>query len=137
LTPVLSFSAEVIQWDFRITPPVGELKHYVKANASPGSTTFQMVMTVKPAVELEEHRLAISWMGIGKQIVNTQTWGLSLIDTLRLPTDKRQLYPGTSQKHPELAVNKLFKDMDEWITDEWNGSMEVLMYGGVCGIVEV
>jgi len=27
--------------------------------------------------------------------------------------------------------------MDEWIEAEWNGSMEVLMYGAVCGIVEV
>ena len=68
LAPVFSFEAEVIAWSFRIAPPAGMIRHYVKANGSPGSEDFQMVLTVKPAIDTADHRLAISYMGIGKYI---------------------------------------------------------------------
>lgn len=65
VTPVLSFSAEVIAWSFRVAPPPRYMRHYVKASASPGNEDFQIIMTVKPESDEGDHKLAVTYMGIG------------------------------------------------------------------------
>lgn len=52
-------------------------------------------------------------------------------------TDHRQMFPGTAHLRPDLPANKIMIDMDSWIETEWKGSLDVLTYGAVCGVVQV
>jgi hypothetical protein len=47
------------------------------------------------------------------------------------------MFPGTARFRPDLPANMMFSEMDAWIAKEWKDSMEVLMYGGICGVVLV
>jgi hypothetical protein len=57
---------------------------------------------------------------------------------LRRIADTRQMYPATSEKYgANLPTTHLFREMDAWLREEYENSMEVLMVGAVAGVVEL
>jgi hypothetical protein len=55
--------------------------------------------------------------------------------TLPLLSDTRQMYPATSEKHgAALPTTAMFREMDGWLKEEFENSMEVLLVGAIAGV---
>ncbi|KAJ9119852.1 hypothetical protein QFC24_005566 [Naganishia onofrii] len=109
--PVLAFSADVVEWSFQTAAPVGHTRHYVKAASSPGKEDFLFHMSFK--TQDRHDKLGFHWVGI----------------------DTRQMYPATSEKHgAALPTTVMFREMDGWLKEEFENSMEVLLVGAIAGV---
>lgn len=48
------------------------------------------------------------------------------------------MVPGTaSVMGPDMPASMMLMDMDAWATERWGGSLDMLMYGAVAGVLEI
>ncbi|WVQ99736.1 hypothetical protein IAU59_006878 [Kwoniella sp. CBS 9459] len=111
--PTLAFDAEVYRWSFGIPPPEGKKRHHVKVATSFDESVVDFNFTLRMD---HGERLKIHWSAV----------------------DINQMVPGTASRlGPDMPASKWLMDMDEWATAKWDDSLEILMTGVVCGVIEL
>ncbi|WWD16981.1 hypothetical protein CI109_101415 [Kwoniella shandongensis] len=111
--PVLAFEASVLQWSFNFPPPVEKMRHHIKVATAADEPIFDLNLTLR--MEPGE-TLKIHWSAF----------------------DLNQMIPGTASRlGPDMPASKLLLDLDEWATEKWNGDLDMVMSGTVCGVINV
>ncbi|WVF71126.1 hypothetical protein IAT40_005923 [Kwoniella sp. CBS 6097] len=111
--PTLAFEAEVFRWSFGIPPPEGKRRHHVKVATSFDESVVDLNFTLGMN---QGERLKIHWSAV----------------------DINQMVPGTASRlGPDMPASKWLLDMDEWAKKKWDDSLEILMTGVVCGVIEL
>lgn len=48
------------------------------------------------------------------------------------------MVPGTASRlGPNMPASKFLTDMDNWTKKKWDGALDIVMSGVVCGVIEV
>lgn len=48
------------------------------------------------------------------------------------------MVPGTaSVMGPDMPASKMLLDLNEWALERWEGSLDIVLYGAVVGILEI
>lgn len=61
---VLAFDAEIVDWSYDFSPPVGRRIHHIKSATSPHDQTLELALTVKVATP--DEKINMHWTGIGE-----------------------------------------------------------------------
>ncbi|WWC62230.1 uncharacterized protein I303_104826 [Kwoniella dejecticola CBS 10117] len=111
--PTLAFEAAVLRWSFDIPPPVEKMRHHIKVATSIDEHTQDLNLTLRMD---EGERMYIHWSAV----------------------DLNQMVPGTASRlGPNMPASKWLTAIDEWADSEYGGSLEIMMNGVVCGVIEV
>ncbi|WWC88985.1 uncharacterized protein L201_003900 [Kwoniella dendrophila CBS 6074] len=111
--PTLAFEAAVLKWPFDIAPPQEKMRHHIKMATSADEYIQDLYITLRMD---EGERMKIHWSAI----------------------DMNQMVPGTASRlGPNMPASKWLSEIDEWAEKEYEGSLEIMMNGVVCGVIEV
>ncbi|WWC69875.1 uncharacterized protein I206_103818 [Kwoniella pini CBS 10737] len=111
--PTLAFEAAVLRWSFDIPPPVEKMRHHIKIATSIDEHTQDLNLTLRMD---EGERMHIHWSAV----------------------DLNQMVPGTSNRlGPNMPATKWLNEIDNWAENEYKDSLEIMMNGIVCGVIEV
>ncbi|OCF60854.1 hypothetical protein L486_00497 [Kwoniella mangroviensis CBS 10435] len=111
--PTLAFEASVLRWSFDLPPPIPKMRHHIKVATSVDEHVQDLNLTLRMDVG---EKLQIHWTAI----------------------DLNQMVPGTASRlGPEMPASKWLTSIDQWAEKEYEGSLEIMMNGVVCGVIEV
>ncbi|WVW84285.1 hypothetical protein I302_106316 [Kwoniella bestiolae CBS 10118] len=111
--PTLAFEGAVLRWSFDKPPPVEKMRHHIKVATSVDEYVQDLNLTLRMD---EGDKLQIHWSAI----------------------DLNQMVPGTASRlGPEMPATKWLTSIDEWAEREYKGSLEIMMNGVVCGVIEI
>ncbi|WVR06737.1 hypothetical protein IAU60_003772 [Kwoniella sp. DSM 27419] len=111
--PTLAFEADVLRWSFPAPPPQRLMRHHIKVATSVDETVVDLNLTLAMN---EGERLTMHWTAV----------------------DINQMVPGTaSRMGPNMPASRWLLDMDKWTKERWDDSLDILMTGVVCGVIEV
>ena len=115
--PVIAFDAHVLKWNLDDNPPDECARHHVREASFYGTDTWTLDLVMKlPSSEEEEQGLLVQFIGL----------------------QEKGMWPAKRAVKAEGGIAmEIFEIMDAWVDEKTGGRVDMMMVGGVAGVVRI